>query len=165
MSITADLATANDTETLRELWQLYMLELAEFRKAIVLVDGRFRDDRLLTYLAYEDHWPLLIKDSNKIIGFSLIRKSKPDTHVIGEFFIKPESRRIGVGTLAVSQIVHSFPGAWEVPFQEENAKAAIFWRRTIAQLGCEVSEVNSPVFDNPDLSHEVWLSFTIPDID
>ena len=142
-----------------------MLELAEFRKSIVLVDGRFRDDRLLTYLAYEDHWPLLIKDNSEIVGFSLIRKSKPETYVIGEFFIKPESRRIGVGTLAVSQIVHSFPGAWEVPFQEENVKAAIFWRRTISQLGCEGSEVNSPVLDNLDLSHEVWLSFTIPNID
>ena len=142
-----------------------MLELAEFRKSIVLVDGRFRDDRLLTYLAYEDHWPLLIKVNNEIVGFALVRKSKPDTHVIGELFIKPESRRIGVGTLAVSQIVHSFPGAWEVPFQEENAKAAIFWRRTISQLGCEVSEVNSPVLDNSDLASEGWLSFTITDID
>jgi predicted acetyltransferase len=141
-----------------------MSELAEFRKSIVLVDDRFRDDRLLTYLAYEDHWPLLIKYNNKIVGFSLIRKSKPGTHVIGEFFIKPESRRIGVGTLAVSHIVHSFPGAWEVPFQEENAKAAIFWRRTISQLECEVFEVNSPVLDNPDLASEVWLSFTIIDI-
>jgi predicted acetyltransferase len=142
-----------------------MSELAEFRKSIVLVDGRFRDDRLLTYLAYEDHWPLFIKENNEIVGFSLIRKSKPVTHVIGEFFIKPESRRIGVGTLAVSQIVHSFPGNWEVPFQKENTKAAIFWRRTISQLGREVSEVNSPMLDNPDLAHEVWLSFTITDID
>lgn len=150
---------------MRELWQLYMSELAEFRKSIVLVDGRFRDDRLLTYLAYEDHWPLLIKENNEIVGFSLIRKSKPETHVIGEFFIKPESRRIGVGTLAVSQIVHSFPGNWEVPFQEENTKAAIFWRKTISQLGCEVSEVNSPMLENPDIAHEVWLSFTITDID
>ena len=149
---------------MRELWQLYMSELAEFRKSVVLVNDRFRDDRLLTYLAYEDHWPLLIKENNEIVGFSLIRKSKPETHVIGEFFIKPESRRIGVGTLAVSKIVHSFPGNWEVPFQEENAKAAIFWRRTISQLGCEVSEVNSPMLDNPDLAHEVWLSFTITDI-
>jgi predicted acetyltransferase len=142
-----------------------MSELAEFRKSVVLVNDRFRDDRLLTYLAYEDHWPLLIKENNEIVGFSLIRKSKPETHVIGEFFIKPESRRIGVGTLAVSQIVHSFPGNWEVPFQEENTKAAIFWRRTISQLGREVSEVNSPMLDNPDLTHEVWLSFTITDID
>lgn len=142
-----------------------MLELAEFRKSIVLEDDRFRDDRLLTYLAYEDHWPLLIKDNNEIVGFSLIRKSKPGTHVIGEFFIRPESRRIGIGTLAVSQIVHSFPGAWEVPFQEEYAKAAIFWRGTISQLGYEVSEVISPVLDNPDLAGEVWLSFTITDID
>ena len=67
-----------------------MLELAEFRKSIVLVDGRFRDDRLLTYLAYEDHWPLLIKVNNEIVGFALVRKSKPDTHLIGEFFIKSE---------------------------------------------------------------------------
>jgi predicted acetyltransferase len=142
-----------------------MSELAEFRKSVVLVNDRFRDDRLLTYLAYEDHWPLLIKENNEIVGFSLIRKSKPETHVIGEFFIKPESRRIGVGTLAVSQIVHSFPGNWEVPFQEENTKAAIFWRKTISQLGCEVSEVNSPMLENPDIAHEVWLSFTITDID
>ena len=165
MSITAVLATADETLILLDLWQLYMKDLATYRDSVIQADGRYRDDRLLTYLAYEDHWALLIKDRNKIVGFSLIRKSKPETHLIGEFFIKPESRRIGVGTLAVSQIVRSFPGAWEVPFQEENAKAAIFWRRTIAQLGCEVSEVNSPVFDNPDLSHEVWLSFTIPDID
>jgi predicted acetyltransferase len=142
-----------------------MSELAEFRKSVVLVNDRFRDDRLLTYLAYEDHWPLLIKDNNEIVGFSLIRKSKPETHVIGEFFIKPESRRIGVGTLAVSQIVHSLPGNWEVPFQEENTKAAIFWRKTISQLGCEVSEVNSPMLENPDIAHEVWLSFTITNID
>jgi predicted acetyltransferase len=136
-----------------------MSELAEFRKSVVLVDGRFRDDRLLTYLSYEDHWPLIVKSENEIAGFALIRKSKPGTHVIGEFFIKPQFRRIGIGTRVVSQVVHCFPGNWEVPFQEENVKAAIFWRRTIAQLGFQVSEIESPVFGNPDSSHDVWLRF------
>jgi predicted acetyltransferase len=150
---------------LRDLWQLYMSELAEFRKSVVLVDGRFRDDRLLTYLSYEDHWPLIVKSENEIAGFALIRKSKPGTHVIGEFFIKPQFRRIGMGTLVVSQIVRRFPGNWEIPFQEENAKAAIFWRRTISQLGCRVTEVESPGLVNPDLSHDVWLRFTFNDID
>ena len=142
-----------------------MSELAEFRKSVVLVDGRFRDDRLLTYLSYEDHWPLIVKSENEIAGFALIRKSKPGTHVIGEFFIKPQFRRIGMGTLVVSQIVRRFPGNWEIPFQEENAKAAIFWRRTISQLGCRVTEVESPGLVNPDLSHDVWLRFTFNDID
>jgi predicted acetyltransferase len=144
---------------LRDLWQLYMSGLAEFRKSVVLVDGRFRDDRLLTYLAYEDHWPFIVKSDNEIAGFALIRNSKPGTHVIGEFFIKPQFRRIGIGTRAVSQIVHCFPGNWEVPFQEENVKAAIFWRRTIAQLGFQVSGIESPVLGNPELSHDVWLRF------
>jgi predicted acetyltransferase len=142
-----------------------MSELAEFRKPVVLIDGRFRDDRLLTYLSYEEHWPLLVKDDNEIVGFALVRKSKPNTHVIGEFFIQPQFRRIGVGTLVVSQIVRRFPGNWEIPFQEENAKAAIFWRRTISQLGCRVTEVESPGLVNPDLSDDVWLRFTFNDID
>jgi hypothetical protein len=61
--------------------------------------------------------------------------------------------------------VRRFPGNWEIPFQEENAKAAIFWRRTISQLGCRVTEVESPGLVNPDLSDDVWLRFTFNDID
>ncbi len=41
-----------------------MRDLAEFRNLEVQRDGRFRDDRLRTYLAYEDHWPLVIRDAS-----------------------------------------------------------------------------------------------------
>ena len=82
------MATSAEGEILFDLWQLYMRDLAEFRNLEVQRDGRFRDDRLRTYLAYEEHWPLVIRNDQEIAGFALIRKSKPDTYLLGEFFIK-----------------------------------------------------------------------------
>ena len=156
MSITADLATADETELLLYLWQLYMKDLAESRKSVVQADGRYRDDRLRTYLVYEDHFPFLLRSQGEIVGFALVRKSKPDTHVIGEFFIKSQFRRSGIGGNAVAEILHKFVGNWEIPFQEENFKAASFWRRKIPELGYKTTETK--------LLKDVWLSFTIADI-
>ncbi len=155
MSVTADLATADETSILLDLWQLYMKDLARYRDSVIQADGRYRDDRLRTYLAYDEHWSFLIRNRGEIAGFALVRKSKPGTYVIGEFFIKSEFRSFGVGRCAVAEILHKFAGSWEIPFQEENVKAASFWRRTITELGYETTEANS--------LNDVWLSFTIAD--
>ena len=152
MSVTADIATSDETEVLLDLWQLYMKDLEQFRNSVVQADGRYRDDRLRTYLAYEEHWPFLIRRQGEMIGFALVRKSKPGTHVIGEFFIKSEFRRSGIGGRAVAEILKRFVGNWEIPFQNENSKAAAFWRGTIPELGYETTEIN--------LLDDVWLSFT-----
>ena len=152
MPITVDLATSDETDVLLNLWQFYMKDLAEFRDSEVQADGRYRDDRLQTYLAYEEHWPFLIKRKGEIVGFALVRKSKPDTFLIGEFFIKSELRRNGVGGLAVSEILQKFLGNWEIPFQNENSNAAAFWRITIPELGYAARESS--------ILHDVWLSFS-----
>ena len=152
MSVTVDLATADETELLLNLWQLYMKGLAEFRDSEVQSDGRYRDDRLRTYLAYEEHWSFLTRSEGEIVGFALVRKSKPETYVIGEFFILTEFRGTGVGGSAVSEILQKFVGNWEIPFQNDNSKAAAFWRRTIPELGYEATETN--------LLNEVLLSFS-----
>ena len=152
MSVTADIATSDETEVLLDLWQLYMKDLEQFRNSVVQADGRYRDDRLRTYLAYEEHWPFLIRRQGEMIGFALVRKSKPGTHVIGEFFIKSEFRRSGIGGRVVAEILKRFVGNWEIPFQNENSKAAAFWRGTIPELGYETIEIN--------LLDDVWLSFT-----
>jgi predicted acetyltransferase len=136
-----------------------MHDLAEFRDLQVQPNGRFRDDRLRTYLSYDEHWPLVLRSDREIVGFALVRKSQPETFVIGEFFIKPEFRRAGIGKLAVPQILKIFAGNWEIPFQIENSRAATFWREIVKDLGYEVSETSKAVFGNPELPHDVWLSF------
>jgi len=132
-----------------------MQDLAEFRNSQVQADGRYRDDRLRTYLEYEDHWPFLIKSQGEIAGFALVRKSKPMTHVIGEFFIRPEFRGTGISALAVDRILQKFVGNWEIPFQNENSRAASFWRKTIKQLGYQATEIEST-----ESSTDLLLIFT-----
>jgi len=160
VSITSDLATADETDLLLELWQLYMQDLALFRNLNIENDGRYRDDRLRTYLAYEEHWPLVIRSDGEVAGFALVRKSKPDTHVVGEFFIKPEFRRAGVGVAAVDQILQKFKGNWEIPFQNENPIAASFWRKTIAILGFNATESVSEFADDQKISSDCLLMFS-----
>ena len=139
---------------------MYMSELSEFRNFQLQADGRFRDDRLRTYLAYEEHWPFLINSRNEAVGFALVRKSKPATYAIGELFIHAEHRRSGLGRQAVAEILQKFPGNWELSFQNENFKAALFWRRIVQELGYQVTETNLPVSGQPYLPHDVWLSFS-----
>ena len=128
-----------------------MKDLAEFRNSEVQADGRYRDDRLRTYLAYEEHWPYLVRSQGEIAGFALVRKSKPSTYVIGEFFIASKFRGAGVGQGAVSEILQKFAGNWEVPFQNENSKGAAFWRKAISNRGYEAIETK--------LLNDVLLSF------
>ena len=160
MSITSDLATADETDLLLELWQLYMQDLALFRNLNIENDGRYRDDRLRTYLAYEEHWPLVIRSDGEVVGFALVRKSKPDTHVIGEFFIKSEFRRTGVGGASVEQILQKFKGNWEIPFQSENPAAVSFWRKTIAKLGFSATEAVTEFADDQKISSDCLLMFS-----
>ena len=152
MLVSVDLSTSEEDQILLDLWQIYMRDLADFRDSVIQIDGRYRDDRLRTYLAYEDHWSFLIKSHDEIVGFALVRKSKPATYVIGEFFIKAEFRRSGVGGEAASQILQKFIGNWEIPFQTENSIGAIFWRKSISELGYEAIE--------SELQSDVWLSFS-----
>ena len=160
MPITSDLASADETDLLLDLWQLYMQDLALFRNLIVENDGRYRDDRLRTYLAYEEHWPLVIRSNGVVAGFALVRKSKPDTHVVGEFFIKLEFRRAGVGAAAVDQILQKFKGNWEIPFQSENLAAVSFWRKTISKLGYEATESVSEFADDQKIASDCLLMFS-----
>ena len=103
-----------------------------FREPSITVNGRYRDDRLRTYFAYDEHWAYQIQRYGDLAGFALIRKSEPETYLIGEFFILSEFRKRGVGTAAVTELLRKFHGNWQIPFQTENSNAATFWRHTIS---------------------------------
>ena len=135
-----EVVTSDEEAMLLDLWQLYMADLAEFREPSITVNGHYRDDRMRTYFAYDEHWAYQILHHGDLAGFALIRKSEPETYLIGEFFILSEFRKRGVGTAAVTDILRKFNGNWQIPFQTENSKAAKFWRQTISYLGYSVSE-------------------------
>jgi hypothetical protein len=59
------------------------------------------------------------------------------------------------------EVVLRHPGWWAVPFQEENPRAAAFWRRLAAGLLTDVSERTVPVPGKSHLPSDVWLSGTV----
>ncbi len=160
MTVTVAQIVKSEEEILLSLWQQYMHDLSDFRTWISPIDGRYRDDRLRTYFAYEEHWAYLIRYQEEIAGFALIRKSEPGTYLLGEFFIQSEFRKLGVGSQAVALLLGDFSGHWQIPFQNENPNAANFWRDTIAKLGFFATENERPVEGNPELPHDVVLNFT-----
>ena len=155
-----EVVTTDEELLLLNLWQLYMHDLSEFRGSVVAVDGRYRDDRLKTYFSYQEHWAYLIKANNETAGFALIRKSHPDTYLMGEFFILRKFRRFGIGRTAAQQLISAYSGKWEIPFQNENPKAARFWRQLVAALGYQSSEELIAVEGKDHLPPDVWLRFT-----
>lgn len=159
MAVSVTKIVKSEEESLLNLWQQYMHDLSEFRTWISPIDGRYRDDRLRTYFAYEEHWAYLIRYQEEIAGFALVRKSEPGTYLLGEFFIQSKFRKLGVGSQAVSLLLGDFSGNWQIPFQNENPNAAKFWRNTIAKLGFSATEKEQPVEGIPELLHDVFLNF------
>jgi predicted acetyltransferase len=79
-----------------------------------------------------------------------------------EFFVVRAVRARGVGRAAAEALFALHPGAWEIPFQEENATAARFWRGVAAGAARDgVREERRPVPGKPHIPDDVWLAVTV----
>ena len=54
--------------------------------------------------------------------------------------------------------MRAHPGPWEIAFQEENVRAARFWRRLGAEVLAGAAEELRPVPDKPYIPPDVWLT-------
>jgi len=95
------------------------------------------------------------------VGFALVDRVVSGPHLMSELFVVRGARRRGLGRAAVDELFALYPGVWEIPFQEENADAARFWRRVAAEVGESVSEEPRPVPGKPLIPPDVWLTLTI----
>jgi predicted acetyltransferase len=82
--------------------------------------------------------------------------------VMGEFFVVRSARRSGMAREFAERVVRAHPGPWWIPFQEENEKAARFWRRLGLEVLRDVEEELRPVPGKPYIPADVWLSGTAP---
>jgi predicted acetyltransferase len=77
---------------------------------------------------------------------------------MGEFFVVRAARRGGVGHAAALEAIRRHPGRWEIAFQEENPKAARFWRRVATEVvGDAWTTEARPVPDKPHIPPDTWL--------
>ena len=155
--------TAELRPVVESLWQLYLHDLSEFRDSMPLADGRFKAGRLPSFLDQPDRSAYLVRVDGAPAGFVLLTHENDRQRSIGEFFVVRGVRHRGVGHEVATRVLRESPGPWIVAFQEENPKAARFWRRVATDVaGQGWSEERLPVPDKPWLPPDVWLSLLVP---
>ena len=82
---------------------------------------------------------------------------------MGEFFVTRSARGRGIAAAFARQVFARHPGPWAVPFQNENPRAAAFWRQLAPEVLVDVSEKTFVVPGKPHLPPDVWLTGTFAD--
>jgi predicted acetyltransferase/ADP-ribose pyrophosphatase YjhB (NUDIX family) len=143
------------------LWQLYLHDLSEFRHSSPDAEGLFAG-RLAAYAGggRGDRVSYLARLGDVPCGFALVRGLGSDQRLMGEFFVTRSTRGRGVAAAFARAVLDRHPGPWAVPFQNENPRAAAFWRRLAAEVLDDVAEETVPVPGKRHLPDDVWLTGT-----
>jgi predicted acetyltransferase len=152
--------TASQHEVAERFWQLFLHDLSEFRDSHPDAHGAFKRRHLEPYLAPDaDRAAYVVVGPTGPIGFAFVYGLTGTVRRFDQFFIVRSQRGAGVGRAAAEATIRRHPGRWEVGFQNENPRAAAFWRRLAAEIGGNVEERLQPVPDKPHIPHDVILSF------
>ncbi|RLV49601.1 GNAT family N-acetyltransferase [Nocardioides mangrovicus] len=158
------LRPARDDEwpVLEWLWQAYGHDLSEFRDSYPRPDGRFTHDHLdrargtgTAYLALTDPG----QGRGEVpVGFSLVTAGERGEWHMMAFFVTRRVRRTGLGRDLALETIRRHPGPWEIAFQEENPRAASFWRRIADEAFPDGwREERRPVPGKPEIPPDVWI--------
>jgi predicted acetyltransferase len=156
-------ASAANRAMVERLWLMFCHDMSEFGGQLPNPDGTFRTERLVA--AFEDRdWAgyVFTGPEDRPVGFAIVRSLTGPVRVLNSFFVVRSVRRTGVGLHAVGAVVAEHPGPWKVAFQDANAAAVRFWRRVATELaGSDWTEERRTVPGRPDLTPDVWISFTV----
>jgi predicted acetyltransferase/ADP-ribose pyrophosphatase YjhB (NUDIX family) len=157
-----DVAGADDWPVIEHLWQLYQHDLSAFRHSAPDVHGLFNAGRLPAYAESDDRVAYVARLGAVPCGFALVRLGvRRDRRTMGEFFVTRSSRGKGTAATFAREVIGRRPGAWVIPFQNENPRAAAFWRHLAADVLVDVVEETLAVPGKSHLPPDVWLSGTV----
>jgi predicted acetyltransferase/ADP-ribose pyrophosphatase YjhB (NUDIX family) len=153
-----EVAGHDDWPVIERLWQLYQHDLSEFRHSSPDADGLFRSIRLPRYLGHQESTAYLARLGDVPCGFALVSGVGRRQRLMGEFFVTRSTRGGGTAAAFAGEVFARHPGPWVIPFQNENPRAAAFWRRLAADVLSDVVEDSFAVPGKPHLPHDVWLT-------
>jgi predicted acetyltransferase/8-oxo-dGTP pyrophosphatase MutT (NUDIX family) len=149
----------DDWPVVQRFWQLYQHDLSEFRHSAPDTEGRYVAGRLTSYIGAPERVAYLARRGDVPCGFALVRLGvRRDRRTMGEFFVTRSSRGAGVAAAFAGEVLRRHPGEWVIAFQNENPRAASFWRRLAAELLDDVEERTLAVPGKPHLPPDVWLT-------
>ena len=145
MSIRLAEARRSDARLIESMLDEYLRELSSHREVRVGATGSASYPYLDAYWAEPGRHAFMIRSSGRVVGFAFIRdpgSTGSARHQLAEFYIKPESRRLGIGRRAAAAIWQRFPGQWELEVQARNSAAVRFWAACAEAETGEAPQVN-----------------------
>jgi predicted acetyltransferase len=160
-TLTVRRATADDRPVLERLWLLFRHDMSRFNGDLPRADGTFRSERLEAALTDRGWAAFLALRGDSPVGFAVVRSLERQPFILNSFFVVAAARGTGMGSALAHEVVASFPGTWEVAFQEANTVAAHFWRKVAAAHGPRWTEERRAVPDRPHLPADSWVTFEV----
>ncbi len=122
-----------------KILQDYLQELSQFGRQKKNEKGEYPYQYFDSYWEDNKRYPFFIMIDNEIAGFIFVNNHSVlsednNLHAIGEFYILPKFRKIGIGKEAAFQIFNQFSGKWEVSQLNGNLQAIEFWRKVINEF-------------------------------
>ena len=134
-------AGSSDADLINSLLDEYLLELGSYRDVPSGATTSASYPYLNAYWSEPGRHAFIIQRGGYSVGFVLIRdptSTKSAVYQLAEFYIKPESRRLGIGRRAVRAIWRRFPGKWELQVYTQNSAAVQFWESCIKAVAGEL---------------------------
>jgi predicted acetyltransferase/ADP-ribose pyrophosphatase YjhB (NUDIX family) len=154
-------ADPDDWPLVERLWQLYQHDLSEFRHSAPDPEGRFLAGRLGTYAERDGRIAHVARLGEVPCGFALVRLGREQS-LMGEFFVIRSARARGTAAAFARAVIARHPGPWAIPFQNENPRAAAFWRRLAGDVLEDVTEKTIAIPGKQHLPPDVWLAGVAP---
>ena len=134
-------AGSSDADLINSLLDEYLLELGSYRDVPSGAISSAPYPYLDAYWSEPGRHVFIIQCDSNVVGFALIRdptSTKSAVYELAEFYIKPESRHLGIGRSAIRAIWKQFPGQWELQVHTRNSAAVQFWESCIKAVAGEL---------------------------
>ena len=136
-------AGSSDADLINSLLDEYLLELGSYREVPSGTTTSAPYPYLDAYWSEPGRHAFIIQHGGHSVGFALIRdptSTKSAVYQLAEFYIKLESRRLGIGRRAVRTILKRFPGQWELQVHTRNSAAVRFWESCLEPVTSELPQ-------------------------
>ncbi|HEX5524799.1 MAG TPA: GNAT family N-acetyltransferase [Pedococcus sp.] len=152
-------AGAEDRPVLERMWLLFRHDLSQFTGDLPRADGASASERLDAALTDPGWAAFLACCECSPVSFAFVRSLERQPFVLNSFFVVAAARGTGVGSAVAHQVVTTFPGTWEVAFQEANSVATHFWRKVAAAHGPGLTEERRAMPLSAHLPADSWITF------
>ena len=145
MQIELARAGSSDAGLIKTLLDEYLRELSRHREVPIGATDSASYPYLDAYWSESDRHAYIIQCGGRAVGFALIRdliSTGSAIHQFAEFYVRPESRRLGIGCRTVLVLWKRFPGQWELQVHARNSAAVQFWEACIEAATSESPQMH-----------------------